>query len=143
MTKAEFIAAVEAKSKFIRWATEPVLDSTEGDVELWHGRAYHTTTDGTNVFNVWFHVDKTTGDATWQTFDSFEPEANTNAIKQKALTDYLSANFDAYFVVQADLENNWAEADVYKLNTGKLDKFKVLVFKKGGNPISHLDVNTI
>jgi hypothetical protein len=137
MTQSQFIASVEAKPQFIKWAQVPVLAETIGDVEKWHGIAYISTPDGTNTYNVWFMVDSATGEATWQNQDQMEPEANVLNTKQKALEDYLKANFAGFFVNRADLINNWAEADVYTVSGADLAKSTVLVFKQGSNPIAH------
>lgn len=140
MTQAQFIAAVEAKPQFVKWAADPIKKEVIGDIEKWHGRAFITTPDGVNVFEVWFIVDTATGEANWQNQDTLEPEQNTDVKKLTALENYLKANFDAYFVVNTDLANNWAEAEVFKLTTGKLVRSNVMVFKKGANPISHLEI---
>jgi len=140
MTKAQFISDVEAKPNFIKWARVPALLETIGDVEKWNGVAYISTSDGTNTLQLFFMVDAATGEATWQNQDQMEPESNTTNSKLKALQDYLKANFNAFFVNRIDLVNNWAEADVYTLNTGKLTKKTVIVYKQVSNPIAHLDV---
>lgn len=140
MTKAQFIAAVEAKPNFIKWAQAPVLKETIGEIEKWNGIAFINTPDGRNTYNVWFVVDAATGEATWQNADTMEPEKNANEVKRAALEAYLKANFNAFFIGRTDLVNNWAEADVYTLNTGKLTKKSIIVYKQGSNPIAHLDV---
>lgn len=137
MTKAQFIAAVESKPQFIKWAQAPVKAETIGDVEKWYGVAYITTEDGTNTYNVWFMVDGATGEATWQQQDSLEPGKNTASAKMDALKTYLKANFAGYFILRSDLENNWAEAEVFTVSGQDLAKSTVLVFKQGTNPISH------
>lgn len=139
MTTAQFITAIEAEPIFIKWVKAPasVIEKKVGDVELWHGLVYHTTPDGTNIFNVYFHVDTANNQATWQTFNPFTPEKNTASVKETALTNYLKANFAAFFVVRSDLVNNWAEADVFELSGQDYAKSKVLVFKPSGNPITH------
>lgn len=137
MTKAQFIASVEAKPQFIKWAKAPVAAETIGDIEKHHGIAYITTPDGTNTFNVWFMVDTATGEATWQSQDTIEPDKNVSDTKQKALTGYLKATFAGFFVNRVDLDNNWAEADVYTVSGADLTKSTVLVFKQGTNPITH------
>lgn len=137
MTKQDFIASVEAKPQFIKWAQVPVLAEAIGTIEKWHGLAYITTDDGTNIFNVWFMVDTTTGEASWQQLDTLEPSKNTIATKENALKTYLKSNFAGYFINRADLDNNWAEADVYEVSGSDLAKSTVLVFKQGTNPITH------
>jgi len=89
---------------------------------------------------VWFMVDTATGEANWQNFDTMTPEANTLNAKMNALTNYLKSNFHAYFIGRYDLNNNWAEADTYKLVNGNLQMTKVMVFKVGNNPIQHLNI---
>jgi hypothetical protein len=138
MTTAQFIAAVEAKPQFIKWAVAPAVAETIGDVEKWHGVAYITTPDGTNTYNVWFMVDG--GEATWQQFDTMTPEANANDGKRSALEAYLESTFVAYFVLRIDYTHNWAEADVYAISGADLAKSTVLVYKQGTNPIAHRKV---
>ena len=53
---------------------------------------------------------------------------------------YLSGKYAAHFINRFDLNQNLAEADVYTLAAGKLTRKTVLVFKKGTNPITDLDV---
>lgn len=140
MTKEQFIAAIEARPQFIKWAIAPTLIETINGIELWHGRPYHTTPDGTNIYNVYFHVDTATGEATWQNRNNFEPETNTQEAKMKALTTYLKANFAGFFITRIDLDNNWAEAEVFAVSGADLAKSTVLVFKNGANPITHRKV---
>lgn len=137
MTKAQFIAAVEAKPLFIKWAQAPIKMETIGEIEKWNGIAYITTPDGANTYNVWFVVDTATGEATWQNQDTLEPEKNTVNTKYNALMNYLKANFAAFFITRSDLENNWAEAEVFTVSGSDLAKSTVLVYKQGGNPIAH------
>lgn len=138
MTTAQFIASVEAKPQFIKWAKAPAVFDTIGDVEKWHGVAFITTPDGTNTFNVWFMVDG--GQATWQNEDTLNPEVNTTQVKMDALKEYLKATFAGYFILRTDLDNNWAEAEVYTVSGQDLAKSTVLVFKQGTNPITHRKV---
>jgi hypothetical protein len=137
MTTAQFIAAVEAKPNFIKWAKFPAAVETIGEIEKHNGIAYITTPDGTNTYNVWFMVDTATGEATWQTLDTMTPEANTLNAVQKSLDDYLKATFPAYFVVRVDAINRWAEAEVFNVAGQDLSRQKVLVYKQGSNPITH------
>lgn len=140
MTKEQFIASVEAKPQFIKWAVVPQLVETINGIETWHGRPYHTTPDGTNIFNVWFHVDTATGEATWQNRDNMDAANNTNEKKLNALNTYMKTNFAGFFINRVDLDNNWAEADVYVVSGADLAKSTVLVFKNGPNPITHRKV---
>lgn len=140
MTKDQFIAAVEAKPNFIKWAKDPALQSTVGDIEHWLGKAYIRTDDGRNLFDVWFFNDTATNEAHWQNVDTMEPQGNASAKKQATLEAYLSSNFAAYFVEAIDLDNNWARATVYAVSGQDLAESKVLVFKRGANPITHRNI---
>lgn len=142
MTTAQFIAAVEAKPQFIKWATVPIMVEQVGLIQKWNGVAFINTTDGTNLFNVSFLVDDAEN-ATWQNLDTLTDANNTNTSKQIALATYLKTNFDAYFIERTDFENNWAIATVYKAGGAPvtLTKSTVLVYKKGTNPIAHLVIN--
>jgi len=140
MTKADFIASVEAKPNFIKWAKLPEVAERIGDVEKWNGIAYINTTEGyTNTFNVWFIVDTATGNATWQTIDTLEPNKNATQVAINALTTYLKSNFAAYFLIpgKADVVNKWAEAEVFIVSGNDLVRKNVIVYKQGTNPITH------
>ena len=137
MTTAQFIAAVEAKPQFVKWASEAVNVETIGGIEKHMRIAYINTPDGTNLMQVWYIVDSATGNTTWQTGDTIEPEKNTVNVKFNALKAYLKATFAAHFVGRTDLDNNWAEADVYTVSGADLAKSTVLVYKIGNNPITH------
>lgn len=140
MTKEQFIADLETKPQFIKWAKVPLMAEKIGEIEKWNGIAYITTPDGTNTFNVWFIVDAATNEATWQQQDTLEPEKNVNEAKMVALTGYLKATFSAYFILRTDLPNNWAEADVYTVSGSDLAKSTVMVFQVGTDPITHLKI---
>lgn len=140
MTKDQFITTVETKTNFIKWASVPVLIEKVGDIEKWMGIAYIRTPDGTNTYQVWFMVDVATGEATWQNQDQMSPEKNISEVKMSALENYLKTTFPAYFILRADLKNNWAEADVYAVSGTDLALSKVLVYKQGANPITHKKV---
>jgi hypothetical protein len=135
MTKDQFIAQVEAKTIFIKWAQVPAVFETVGGVEKWRGVALITTPDGTNLYDVWFIVSD--GVATWQNLDTMEPEKNSTQTKLDALSDYLKANFNGFFVLRSDLVNNWAEAEVFSVSGADLTRSTVLVFKVGNNPVTH------
>lgn len=136
MTTAEFIASVEAKPQFIKWAVAPVQQVVVGGVGKWEGTAYVRTPNGTNLISVWFIVDEA-GQATWQNQDTIDPSKNVTSAKEDVLNAYLKATFVAHFILRADLTNNWAEADVYTISGTDLAKSTVLVFKQGANPITH------
>lgn len=139
MTLAEFYTNVENTPSFIKWVDEAVEIEARGNVKKMRRDALVNTKDGKNIVGIWF-IDND-GDVAWQTTNTLEPKENTTQKKQAALEAYLSAQFNAYFINRADLDNNWAEADVYTVKSGVLEKSVVLVFKRGNNPISHLVVN--
>lgn len=128
MTKAQFIASVEAKPNFIKWVKEPALaEACGGGIEKWNGVAYITTQEGANVFNVWFMWDSALDDAKWQNTDTMEPN------KALEFTEYLDANFDAYFVLRQDWKNRWTEADVFVADDVGRAKKTVLVYREDGS----------
>lgn len=89
----------------------------------------------TNTQEAWFYNTET------EALDIKEPIAEQK--KVDALQNYLKANFDAFFLLRWDVVNNWAEADTYELVTGTpntLKPQKVIVYKKGANPIAHLKI---
>ena len=142
MTKEEFKTAVEAKPNFIKWAKAPAVNvlngqpEVYGDIEKHHGLAYISTPDGTNTYNVWFMVDTATGEATWQSHDTMEPEKNTADAKLKVLNDYIDANFVGGFVIRMNLDENYAEAEVYEAGIGRKT---ILVYKPQGQAVTHID----
>lgn len=140
MTKDKFIAAIQTKPNFIKWAKTPVSVEALGSIEKWNGVAYIRTPDGTNLFQVWFIVDTSTGEATWQNGDTLEPEKNSISVKTQALEQYLKATFEAYFVTKISPNAAWAEAEVFSISGSNLVRSNVLVFKKGANPITHLPI---
>lgn len=141
MTSQEFITSIEAKPLFIKWAEFPTVKEVIGTIQKWEGKAYINTGAGRNIFSVWFVEDTETNEAFWQNQDQLQPETNPLPTKQTALENYLKANFDAYFLTsKLDLVNNWAEAEVLIFAAGKLTRKNVLVFKRGNNPITHLEI---
>lgn len=90
MTKAQFITAIEANPRFIKWASQPALASTAGEIETWVGKAFVTMPDGNYVDSITFFVDKATGVATWAGSNQIDSESNTLATKYKVLKNYLS-----------------------------------------------------
>ena len=100
--------------------------------------------DSTAGITFVFYLLDTVTDEAW--FYNVEPESvdikepNTDQKKLDALQAYLTANFDAFFLIRWDMTRNWAEVDTFKLNAGTLKAQKVIVFKKGANPISHLNI---
>lgn len=137
MNKQTFIANIEAKPNFKKWVKTPEVHSTKGDIEHYHGEAYVSTPDGVNITNVWFMVDKATGDAEWQTIDTLTPEANTVVSKLKAMENYLANKYDAFFLKDVNTELGYAEAVVYSADSKVATKKTVLLY---GNPMIDVDV---
>lgn len=146
MLKADLIAKVQAKKGFksiIKDALAPDHDPND-PIEKRYLYVNHVNADGTagKTFVYYLHDPQT--DEAWfynaevETVDMKEPVSEQK--KFDALTAYLKANFDAYFVLRWDTANNWAEADVFTLTNGELVKSRVMVFKKGANHIAHLTI---
>lgn len=149
MTKAQFLAKVQAKPGFHSIISdEAASDNIVGDpIEKRYLYINHTNADGTmgKTF-VYYLLETATNTASFynveaEALDAKEP--TTNQKKLDVLTTYLGAKYAAFFVNRYDLNQNLAEADVYTLTAGKLVKKTVLVFKKGANPISDLDVTMV
>lgn len=136
MTKDAFVASIAAEPNFLKWAQQPVLLETIGEVQKWHGIVYKTTPDGTNTEHVYFMVDSITGEATWQNQNSLSPSKNTTASRADRLEKYLGQTFFGYHITMIDPQNNWAEADIYT-DGATITKSKVFVYKKGANPVTH------
>lgn len=145
MKKTDLITKLENKDGFKSIVSDKKApDSPDGALEKRFLEVATINADGTaGIYHVYYLHDTATDDA-W--FYNVEVEALDNKavsseqVKLNTLADYLKTNFDAYFVVRYDLTNLWAEADVFKLTTGKLVKSSVVVYKKGNSPISHLNV---
>lgn len=146
MKKAQLIQKIKAKKGFHSIIKDELApDHVQGDpIQKRFFYVNHVNADGTAgktyVFYLW---DEATDDAWFYNMEAEAVDAKEPSSDQKklsALQNYLKANFNAYFVIRADLENNWAEADTYKLETGKLTYKKVMVFKQGSSPISHLEI---
>jgi hypothetical protein len=146
MTKQQFLDSVVAKKGFHSIIKDEIApDHVAGDsIEKRFLYVNHTNADGTAGKTFVYYLHDKTNDEAWfynsetESVDTKEP--TTEQKKLDALQAYLKSTFDAFFVIRYDLANNWAEADVYTLNAGTLTASKVLVFKKGSNPISHLNV---
>lgn len=143
MTKAELHAEIATKTGFVTIAGDNKSPEVlPAPYEKRYVEVMVDNEDGTaNTVRVSYLYNTDTDDAK---YFALEPEGfvkeSANVKKQKALEDYLAANYEAYFINRADLTNNWAEADVYTLDTGNLTKKTVLVYKKGTNPITDMDV---
>lgn len=146
MTKAQLQSAVEAKKGFLSIIKDELApDHVAGDpIQKRFFYVNHVNADGTAGKTFVYYLWDEANDTAWfynvetESVDAKEP--TTEQKKLNALQAYLKANFNAYFVIRFDFDNNWAEADVFKLTTGKLVASKVMVFKAGNNPISHLEI---
>lgn len=146
MTKQQLLDAVAAKKGFHSIIEDRVApDNIQGDtIEKRFLYVNHTNADGTMGKTFVYYLLDTANDVA--SFYNVEPESvdikepSVGQKKLDALENYLSSNFDAFFVVRYDLKNNWAEADTFKLSAGKLIAMKIIVFKKGNNPINHLEI---
>ena len=149
MLKQDLIAKIQAKVGFKDIISDelapdsPDVTETNKIEKRFFKVATINADDTAGITFVFYLFDTVTGEA-W--FYNVEPEAvdikepNTDQKKLDALQAYLKANFDAYFTLRWDLVNNWAEADTYKVESGALKAQKVMVFKRGTNPITHLNI---
>lgn len=143
MVKAELQAKLEAKQGFVSIIKDDVApDNVSGDVvEKRFFYVNHVNADGTAGKTFVYYLHNTETDEAWfynvetEAVDTKEP--TTEQKKLDALQAYMKANFAAFFVLRFDLENNWAEADVFEVSGTDLAKSSVLVFKLGTNPITH------
>lgn len=146
MTKAQLKTQIESKKGFHSIIADEISpDNVQGDpIEKRYFYVNHTNADGTMGKTFMYYLHDTANDVATFFNDEIEAldarEATANEKKIQALTNYLKANFNAYFVIRIDTTNNWAEADVFKLSSGNLVASKVMVFKTGNNPISHLNI---
>lgn len=157
MNKQELKTALGAKKGFVRIIEDTLApDSIPTDpMQKRYFTVEHVNTDGTAGITYVYYLQDTGSNNNEDlqackyyntepaNFDNNEPTAE--AKKQTLLEDYLNTKYDAWFLNRVDLQNNWAEADVYKYNatTKVLDKKTVVVYKKGTSPIADVQVNTI
>lgn len=146
MTKAELVTRVEAKKGFHSIIEDKIApDNTPGDpIEKHFFYVNHLNADGTMGKTYLFYLYNPATDEAWfyntetETIDAKEP--TTDQKKIEAFNAYLAGKYEAFFIERMNLPQNWVEADVFTLNTGKLTKKKVIVRKKGTNPIVDIDV---
>lgn len=143
MTKAQFISAVQAKKGFVSIIKDALAPDHINDDPIEKRYLYinHTNADGTMGKTYVYYLHDVANDAA--SFYNVETEAldikepNTENKKYLALRAYLKANFAAFFLVNHDLDNNWAEAEVFTLSGSDLTRSRVIVYKQGSNPIAH------
>lgn len=146
MTKAELLTKVQSKTGFHSIVEDKVApDNKQGDpIEKRYLYVNHTNADGTMGKTFVFYLHDTVNDVA--SFYNLETEAldikepNTENKKYLALRAYLKANFAAFFLVNHDLENNWAEAEVFTVSGSDLARSRVIVYKAGSNPIAHKNI---
>lgn len=146
MIKQQFLDLIATKEGFVRVVSDNLApDSpTLGNTEKYQLTIETVNDDGTGgIVVVTYLRDKITDETK---FYNVEPKGlkketiSSDQVKLNALQDYLKGNFNAFFVVRTDLVNNWAEADVFTLAAGKLTQSKVLVYKQGTSPVSHIEI---
>ena len=146
MTKQELQTKVENKKGFHSIIKDDLApDNVAGDpIEKRFFYVNHTNADGTMGKTFVYYLHDTENDEAWfynvetESVDAKEP--NTEQKKLNALQNYLGSTFAGFFINRFDLENNWAEADVYEVSGQDLTKSTVLVFKKGSSAITHRKV---
>ena len=143
MTKQQFLAAVEAKQGFHSIIKDELAsDHVPSDpIEKRFLYVNHTNADGTMGKKFVYYLYDTVNDIA--SFYNVEEELDlkklpTKVEQLKALEAYLAGKYQAYFVIRYDLDQKVAEADVFELENSTLTKKRVLVFKKGTNPINDL-----
>ena len=144
MTKAQLLTAVSSKQGFVGVISDNLATDSVGAKQKRFLTVETLNADGTKGITSVFYVHDTQTDDAW--FYNVEPVAFDKTLVSaeeqvaKALNDYCKATFDAFFVVRVDGVNKWAEVEALVLNAGNLQKKNVLVFKKGANPITHLNI---
>lgn len=146
MTKQQLLTTVQAKIGFHSIIQDELArDHVPGDpIEKRFLYVNHANADGTMGKTYVYYLHDVQNDVA--SFYNVEPESvdvkepSADQKKVAALENYLKANFNAFFVNRVDLKNNFAHATVYKLDAGNLVESKVIVYKMGTNPISHLPI---
>lgn len=144
MTKSQLLTAVQGKAGYVATIADTLAPDSVGAKQKRFLTVETLNADGTKGITNVFYIHDTGTDEAW--FYNVEPIAFDKAVvsvgaqAEKALNDYCKATFDAFFVSRVDGVNKWAEVQAFVLNAGNLEKKNVLVFKKGANPITHLNV---
>ena len=146
MKKTDFLTKVQSITGFVSVLKDIETQDNikESDIEKRQLSIEHTNKDGTaGVTSVFYLENKKTGEVRFYNDEpkSFEKDAvSDEAKKQQSLEAYLTGKYQAFFVNRIDIKNLWAEADVYQIENGKLRKKTVVVYKKGGEKVSDVDV---
>lgn len=144
MTKSQLLTAVQGKAGYVAILADTLAQDSVGAKQKRFLTVETLNADGTKGITNVFYIHDTGTDEAW--FYNVEPVAFDKAVvsveaqTEKALNGYCRATFDAFFVSRVDGVNKWAEVQAFVLNAGNLEKKNVLVFKKGTNPITHLNV---
>jgi hypothetical protein len=138
MTKQEFIDSVLAETDVIEVLpnTEKIIE-TKGDYEKGMFEVLLTEPQGGQNFRqVWFIRNTQTDETGYQTANTVDPKKNNYEAKLVILEQYIADNFIGGFVTRHNLDNNYAEAEVYENGIGRKT---ILVYKPQGQPITHID----
>lgn len=144
MTKSQLLTAVQGRAGYVATIADTLAPDSIGVKQKRFLTVETLNADGTKGITNVFYIHDTGTDEAW--FYNVEPTAFDKTVVSveeqvaKALNDYCKANFEAFFVSRVDGVNKWAEVQAFVLNNGNLEKKNVLVFKKGTNPITHLNV---
>lgn len=148
MTKQQLLDKVAAKVGYHSLVKDELaLDNVAGDlIEKRYLYVNHINNDGTMGKKFVYYLLDTVNDLASfynveEELDRFEVSPEVKALQ--ALQAYLGNKYQGYFIIRYDLQQQIAEADVFTLSAGTLTKKTVLVFKKGTNPISDIDVTIV
>lgn len=146
MTKAELLTAVEGKTGYVATLADTLALDSIGTKQKRFLVVETLNADGTKGITNVFYVHDTQTDEAW--FYNVEPvgfQKESKSLEAQAvgaIENYCKTNFNAHFLLRdrIDAVNKWAVVEVYTLNTGKLEKKNIMVFKQGANPITHLEI---
>ena len=147
MNKAQLLTSIQSKAGFVSIVSDNVApDSPTGVKEKRYLVVETLNADSTKGITNVFYIHDTETDTAW--FYNVEPVAFDNQYKNipqqtlEALQNYCKTNFEAYFLIpdRIDAENKWAVVEAYTISSGKLAKSLKMVYKKGTNPITHIDI---
>ena len=147
MIKQELLTKITKKVGFVAILKEDVSSDSIDLIKVKKYLMVETlNSDGTKgITNVTFIHNSETDEA-W--FYNVEPIVFDNQVKPvsqiiiDALNEYCLANFEAHFLIpeRIDAINQWAVVEAYILEAGKLKQSKVMVYKKGDDPIAHIEI---
>lgn len=147
MIKSDLITTVSSKDGFVAILSDELApDSKDPVKEKRFFRIETLNDDGTKgIANVYYIHNKSTDEAWFYNIEpvSFKKSAvSVSEAAVDALENYCSTTFEAYFLIpdRIDAVNRWAVVEAYVTGTGNLQKQTVLVFKKGTDPITHLEI---